>query len=483
MRSGTHELAAMVYFFRAARAHVTAPVTRARARVHSANARSPPHIVACVLYGFVPMCKAILWSSVLVSACAVDLAETREGTHVQTVVSLTFDDTRANQYQVRPLLAARDMAATFYVNSSRIGRSGYMTLEQLRGLEQDGNDIGGHTLGHGRLSTLTTDAARREICDDRAALLNSGLQAASFAYPFGDDTAEVRRLVAECGYNSGRDIGGLRSGSSCTGCPVGNTIPPQDRYRIRTNASVRSTDTLATLQQYVTQAENQGGGWVPLVFHHVCNGCNTYAISVETLMQFLDWLAAREETTGTVVRTVHEVICGSVQPAPGTMPPPESTNLIENASLETDANGDQTPDCWQRGGSGTNSATYTRSSAAFDGAAAQQITITSYTSGARRLVTRQDTGACAPSVTAGRSYRITARYFATTQPLFTVYYRNTSGSWLWWAQSPRFPTSSSYVQAAWTTPVVPADATAISVGLSITSTGSITMDAFTLTAN
>jgi len=51
---------------------------------------------------------------------------------------------------------------------------------------------------------------------------------------------------------------------------------------------------------------------------------------------------------------------------------------------------------------------------------------------------------------------------------------------VWFAQSPRLPTSSSYVRAQYTTPALPAGATAISVGLAITSVGFITMDAYSL---
>ena len=78
------------------------------------------------------------------------------------------------------------------------------------------------------------------------------------------------------------------------------------------------------------------------------------------------------------------------------------TNLLQNASLEVDANANQIPDCWQRGGSGTNAATFTLTTNAFDGARAQRIDMTSYTSGARRIVSLQDSGTCAPAAIAGR---------------------------------------------------------------------------------
>jgi lysozyme family protein len=156
------------------------------------------------------------------------------------------------------------------------------------------------------------------------------------------------------------------------------------------------------------------------------------------------------------------------------------TNLLQNASLETDANGDQIPDCWQRGGSGTNTATFTLTTNAYAGTRAQRIDMTSYTSGARRLVSAQDAGTCAPAATAGRRYTVSARYIATSAPVFTIYYRNATGGWVWLAQSSALPTSSTYALGSYTTPPLPTGATAISVGLSIINLGSLTMDDFRL---
>ncbi len=214
------------------------------------------------------------------------------------------------------------------------------------------------------------------------------------------------------------------------------------------------------------------------MFHHVCDGCSTIGVSPATLEAFLDWL----ETTGNQVLTVDEVIGGEVQP-PVEGPPVDPSNLLTNPSLEVDANGDAVPDCWQRGGTGTSTATYTLTSNAHDRFVAQRIDVTSVTTGAaRRLVSRQDTGACAPAATPGHSYRVSAFYIANAQPRFTVYYR-LNGTWTFWAQSPLLPTSASYVAATYTTPPLPAGANAISVGLSLYSVGSITMDDFSLSAS
>jgi peptidoglycan/xylan/chitin deacetylase (PgdA/CDA1 family) len=89
----------------------------------------------------------------------------------ETIVSITFDDTIGNQYAAREVLGPRGMRATFYVDSPRLGRTGYLSLAQLAALQADGHEVGGHTLSHVDLTTLSPDQQRREICDDRAALL------------------------------------------------------------------------------------------------------------------------------------------------------------------------------------------------------------------------------------------------------------------------------------------------------------------------
>ena len=111
------------------------------------------------------------------------------------------------------------------------------------------------------------------------------------------------------------------------------------------------------------------------------------------------------------------------------------TNLLQNPSLET-ASG-STPTCWLFGSSGTNTATWTRTTDAHSGSYAENLNITSYTNGDRKLVTTQDSGTCAPAVTPGHAYNVTAWYKVPTgsaAPRFFAYYRNSSGSWIYWTQ-------------------------------------------------
>src|SRR4051794_18707287 len=273
-------------------------------------------------------------------------------------LSLTFDDGVADQYQARPMLSSRGMKGTFYINSGRIGTSGYMTRQQIMDLQNDGNEIGGHTVSHADLPTVDTVEQQRQICNDRQQLLSLGFNVSDFAYPYGDYDAGSEKVVQDCGYNNARSVGGLVSPGSCNGCAFAESIPPADNWAAMTPDSVKSDTSLATLKGFVTQAQQHGGGWVPIVMHHVCDGpsCDIYSISSTTFSQFLDWLAT-QPTKDLSVKTVHDVIGGTLKPGvPGPAPAPAAagTNLIQNPSLETDANADQVPDCFLLGGFGTN---------------------------------------------------------------------------------------------------------------------------------
>ena len=240
----------------------------------------------------------------------------------QTVVSLTFDDGQITQYSMRDALHSRGMRATFYVNSGLMSDSpGWrMSWAQLQALAGDGHEITGHSLTHADLTRLDKDGQIREVCDDRQNLLARGFSpAASFAYPYGAyEQNDVKTTVQQCGYSSARIVGGIRS-SLCPACPTAETIPPRDPLVLRTPPDIRNTATLATMQSYVTQAEQNGGGWVPLVFHYVCDNCDEFSVSQSQLTAFLDWLAPRA-ANGTVVKTIGEVTADLPPPPAATVP-------------------------------------------------------------------------------------------------------------------------------------------------------------------
>jgi peptidoglycan/xylan/chitin deacetylase (PgdA/CDA1 family) len=389
-----------------------------------------------------------------------------------TVVSLTFDDGTATEYQARSLLSSHGMLGTFYINSSKLGTdSYYMTWAQVDDLAADGNEIGGHTSLHVDLTQTDPTEAKRQVCNDRVNLLNRGYAVRSFAYPFGASDASAKAIVQSCGYNSART-------TSQYVPPPAESIPPQDPYAIRVAGAAAASVTLSTLESYVTRVEQNGGGWAPLVFHQICDGCDANSISKADFAAFLDWLQPRA-ANGTVVNTVGDVIGGAVQPAvagPAAPAAPNGSNALRNASLEQDSNANKAPDCWDFDNWGTNSYLWTRTTDAHTGSFAERVDVSNYSAGDAKLIVTRDEGFCTPSVTPGHKYRVTAWYKSSAPVSFVASTRDSLGAFYYWVTSPSFPASSSWTQASWVTSTVPSGVNGVSFGLALASNGSLTVD-------
>lgn len=403
----------------------------------------------------------------------------------QTVVSLTFDDGNADQMTAAQIMSSAGLAGTFFIPSSWVGAPGYLTRTQLGLLAAAGNEIGGHTVNHADLVALPPAEATRQACQGRATLAGWGFQVTSFAYPFASVNTAAETIVKDCGFNSARGLGDIESRFGCQGCGFSEATPPADPYYTRALDQTSSSWTLNDLQQAVINAENSGGGWVQYTFHHICdNACDPLSVTSATFQQFTQWLAARAATNNTVVRTVDQVIGGTVKPVvstAGTTPPaaPPGVNGIKNPSLEQTTSGG-IPQCWMIGGYGSNSPVFSRTSPGHTGTAAERIVMTGYVDGDAKLLPAFDLGTCSPTVTPGHTYSLRAWYQSTTITQFAVYLRNDSGYWSYWTSSPWLAASQAYTEASWQAPTIPAGFNGISFGLSLFSNGVLVTDDYGL---
>lgn len=182
-------------------------------------------------------------------------------------------------------------------------------------------------------------------------------------------------------------------------------------------------------------------------------------------------------SNGTLTTDDYEMTDTASSPPPP--PPSAGTNLVQNASLETAGPG-STPQCWQTAGFGTNTASFSTVSTARTGTKAERLVVSNYSSGDAKLLQSLDAGSCAPSAVAGRTYSLRAWYTSTTVTQFAVYYRNSAGTWVYWTSSPWFAAAGSYTQAAFTTPALPAGATAVSFGLNLFRNGTLVTDDYAM---
>lgn len=253
---------------------------------------------------------AFLWMAAPASAGTPHVWQNGE-----TVVTFTFDGGYKDQTLAADILAMHQLAGTFYVNSGYVGYPAYLDLNGLRTIARDRSEIGGGSLYNDNLGKISADRARQEVCDDRASLSQLGFQVTSFSYPYGVDEPAVKAVVEGCGYNNARSVAGLYvAPEECASCPLAETLPPTDDFRIRT---LSVGNVVPLIEQHITEIARNGGGWAPITFNHVCvcKGLGPESITPSNFEKLVTWVAAQPNAR---VLTMDQVMGGDLKPITGT---------------------------------------------------------------------------------------------------------------------------------------------------------------------
>ena len=132
---------------------------------------------------------------------------------------------------------------TFFITTSWIDAPTWLTQANLHSIAADGNEVGGHTVTHPDLTTLSTADATAEVCDGRTTLAAWGFNATDFAYPFAAQNAATQQIVKDCGFASARSLGDIRLLPAAPIVllprPFPRPIPMKRRRRMRSTAPGR----------------------------------------------------------------------------------------------------------------------------------------------------------------------------------------------------------------------------------------------------
>lgn len=136
----------------------------------------------------------------------------------EELFSITFDDGFLDNFtNAAPFLLKNKIPFTIFMVSDFIGKSGYLTREQLFELSQNPLvKIGGHGKTHRPLATLTLDEAIEEMKLSKNALEEIIThKVISMSFPHGSYTDELAEKAKELGY---RCCGTSIFGSNSIGC-------------------------------------------------------------------------------------------------------------------------------------------------------------------------------------------------------------------------------------------------------------------------
>jgi peptidoglycan/xylan/chitin deacetylase (PgdA/CDA1 family) len=110
-----------------------------------------------------------------------------------------------------PMMKQRGIKATVFLVSSQIGKTNVwdegeiplplLDATRIRALQDDGVEFGSHSVSHKALARLSAQAAFEELNASRWALADVlGREVDVFAYPFSNQSSDVRRLAQQAGY-------------------------------------------------------------------------------------------------------------------------------------------------------------------------------------------------------------------------------------------------------------------------------------------
>ena len=121
----------------------------------------------------------------------------------QSFVTISVDDGHPTDLRTKDLLEKYGLKATFYIPATNPERP-VMSQAEIQSLGR-GFEIGGHTMNHTPLKSLTAEQARAEINDGKKWLEDLlGVSVPSFCYPRGKFNARDASLVEEAGFLGAR---------------------------------------------------------------------------------------------------------------------------------------------------------------------------------------------------------------------------------------------------------------------------------------
>jgi peptidoglycan/xylan/chitin deacetylase (PgdA/CDA1 family) len=285
-------------------------------------------IFACLII-FLLLCSFLLFTKIM----PLSLLPSRG------CISVAFDDGFENTYlYAYPILHSKGIPASFYVITGWVNTENtygkYMTVSELLDLQNNGNEIGSHTVDHANMDSLDAATLDYEFSTSKATLQGWGLNVVGFAYPNGNTRNAWTDQVGLQYYQYVR---------SAFQEPSVMTLPWNQEPVTAIQGDLGNSNDLAVMEAAVDRAV-ASNGWTIVVFHNVDNFQGNWVnhIGTDDFTAFLDYvqnsgaitltveqaLKLRAEPTPTPISTPSPTIQPTATPTPNPTPSPTPTPVI-----------------------------------------------------------------------------------------------------------------------------------------------------------
>ncbi len=238
---------------------------------------------------------------------AVDKNSTSPQLFDEPLISITFDDGWESTYTTAaPLLMRYGIHSTQYLISGVINYPAYLSLDQVKALHANGQEIACHTVSHPDLTTLTDANLNYQLSGCQQYFSKYFGNVTDFAAPYGHTNPKVIGSISQYFQSERNSNGDITNGISDADVNLPSSFDPHNII----GAAIRDNTTVDQIKQAVNYTIAHKG-WLVLVYHQAGDDGSKFSLNSQKLAEQFAYLSS----TPVRIATVNQVI--SALPATG----------------------------------------------------------------------------------------------------------------------------------------------------------------------
>ncbi len=208
----------------------------------------------------------------------------------EPLISVTFDDGWETTYTVAaPILTQDGIRSTQYLVTNLLNNPAYLSLEQVRALQDHGQQIACHTVSHPDLTKINAKELDYQLGGCQQFFIQKHFGTTQdFAAPYGHTNPAVIGSIKKV-FRSERNTNGDLS-NGVTDADINLPGVSNDPYNI-IGVTVHSNTTVDQLKEAVDYAIAHNG-WLVLTYHQAEEEGTKFSLSHQSLKKQLDYLSS-----------------------------------------------------------------------------------------------------------------------------------------------------------------------------------------------
>jgi len=211
-------------------------------------------------------------------------------------VTFTFDDGYEDIFtNALPIFKKYNVSATCYIITGLVGKEfenqKLMNWSHIKELQENGFEIGSHTVNHLDLTKLNSSSIVKELSFSKETLIDHGFNVSSISIPYGKYNDKIEKIAKKY-YTSVRpSIWGF------------NSLCDFDRYNLKSFWITNST-SIETIKSLIDECQ-KNNYWLIFMLHLVREDKNSeYSISPKDLEYIIKYIKSKNIE----IKTISEVI-------------------------------------------------------------------------------------------------------------------------------------------------------------------------------